>query len=45
VDLHEWQVEAIKEGIRDAEGGRLVDHDEVDAWLASWGTRRRASPP
>jgi predicted transcriptional regulator len=45
VDLHAWQVGAIEEGVADADAGRLVDHEDVAAWLATWGTRRKASPP
>jgi RHH-type rel operon transcriptional repressor/antitoxin RelB len=37
VDLHEWQVQAIEEGVRAADAGDLVDDDEVTAWLESWG--------
>jgi len=45
VDLHEWQVAAIEEGIADADAGRVVDADRVDAWLASWGTRKTRRTP
>ncbi len=38
LDLYEWQVQAIREGIADADAGRLVDHEKVATWLESWGT-------
>jgi predicted transcriptional regulator len=45
VELHEWQVSAIKEGIAAADAGELVDHARVAAWLSSWGHRRRTRRP
>jgi predicted transcriptional regulator len=38
VTVQEWQIGAIREGIEDAEAGRVVDHSEVADWVASWGT-------
>lgn len=29
LDLQQYHIEAIKEGIRDADAGNLVDHDNV----------------
>jgi len=26
VELNEWQIAAIQEGVRDADGGRFIDH-------------------
>jgi predicted transcriptional regulator len=37
VSVQEWQMAAIEEGIRDADAGRLVAHEEVVAWVRSWG--------
>ena len=37
VSLQEWQLAAIDEGIAAAEAGRVVSHDDVVAWVASWG--------
>ena len=45
LDLYEWQVQAIREGIADADAGRLVDHEKVVAWLESWGTDDELSAP
>jgi predicted transcriptional regulator len=38
VAVQEWQLAAIREGVEDADAGRLVDHGEVADWVASWGT-------
>ena len=39
VDLQEWHVEAIKEGIAAVERGDVVTHDHALAVLKSWGKR------
>jgi RHH-type transcriptional regulator, rel operon repressor / antitoxin RelB len=47
VALNRWQTKAIQEAVTRANrrGARFVSHDEVDAWLASWGTRKERKPP
>ncbi len=45
LDLYEWQTEAIRAGVADADAGRVVDHEEVAAWLESWGTERELPAP
>ena len=47
VALNQWQTKAIRDAVgranrRDA---RFVSHEEVDVWLASWGTRKERKPP
>ena len=37
VAVQEWQVEAIKEGIADAEAGRVAPHEKAAAQLKTWG--------
>lgn len=37
VEVNEWQIRAIREGVDAADEGRLVPHKRVDAWLATWG--------
>ena len=37
VEVQEWQLAAIDEGIRAADEGRVVDHQDVAAWVQSWG--------
>jgi predicted transcriptional regulator len=29
LELHQWQIEQIHEGIREADAGKLIDHDVV----------------
>jgi predicted transcriptional regulator len=36
VAVQAWQLAAIDEGIRDADTGRVVSHDDVTAWVRSW---------
>jgi predicted transcriptional regulator len=38
VAVQEWQLATIKEGVEDADAGRVVDHGEVAGWIASWGS-------
>jgi predicted transcriptional regulator len=40
VALNEWQIEQIKEGIRDADAGRTVPHAKVKEWARSLRTRK-----
>jgi predicted transcriptional regulator len=35
--VQQWQLSAIDEGIQAADAGRLVSHDDVSAWVQSWG--------
>lgn len=37
VAVQEWQLAAIDEGIRAADAGRVVPHEEVVSWVQSWG--------
>ena len=47
LDLNEWQTNAIRDALRMANrrDAKFVDHDEVDAWLATWGTARESKRP
>ncbi len=36
LDLNEWHIQAVHEGISDAEQGRLVEHERVASWVDSW---------
>ena len=38
-------IEDIEAGLADAKAGRLIPHEEVDAWLASWGTKNELPAP
>jgi predicted transcriptional regulator len=37
VATQQWQLAAIDEGIKAADEGRVVAHDDVAAWARSWG--------
>lgn len=37
--LQEWQVKAIREGIAEADAGKLMPHEEAVKRLKKWGWR------
>ncbi len=37
IELQLWQFAAIEDGLRDADAGRVVPHEDVVAWVESWG--------
>lgn len=45
VQNQSWQIEAIEQGIKDAEEGRLVDHREVKKWVESWDSKEEKGLP
>ena len=45
IELESWQVAQIKKGIEQAEQGLVVSGEEMDRWLASWGTVKELSYP
>jgi RHH-type rel operon transcriptional repressor/antitoxin RelB len=45
LEQEEWKRAAILEGMRQLDAGRSIPHDEVDKWIASWGSDRELSPP
>jgi len=38
VSLQTWQLAAIDQGIADADAGNVVAHEDIVAWVESWGT-------
>ncbi|MCF8491718.1 MAG: CopG family transcriptional regulator [Rhodospirillum sp.] len=36
---------AIAEGLADIEAGRIISHEDMTAWLESWGTKHELPPP
>ena len=46
LELNHWQTQAIHAAVKraDARGAKFIDHDKVDAWLASWGTPKEREP-
>jgi predicted transcriptional regulator len=45
VDEQESQLARIDQGIRDADAGRVVPHEEVKRYLQSWGRKRKLPLP
>jgi len=45
--LNEWQIKAIREAVEraDRRDTKFLTHDEVDVWLATWGTSQERKPP
>jgi len=43
LDDSRWQ--DTLEALNSLEAGELIDEDEVNAWLNTWGTKTRSSPP
>lgn len=37
--LHEWQVKAIRQGIAEADAGKLMRHEEAVKRIKRWGSR------
>jgi len=38
VAIQEWQLAAIDEGLKQANAGQMVPHEDVVAWVRSWGS-------
>jgi len=47
IEANEWQVREIKETVERAnrKGAEFVDHEEVTAWLDTWGSKKEKAPP
>lgn len=45
VDEEELRLAKIDQGIRDADAGRVVPHEDVKRYLQSWGTKRKLPLP
>jgi RHH-type transcriptional regulator, rel operon repressor / antitoxin RelB len=47
IAVNEWQTKAIRDAVNRASrrDARFVSNEEVDTWLASWGTRKERKPP
>ena len=46
LDLNEWQIQAIREAVAKADrrDAKFFTQEEVDAWLATWGTPQEREP-
>ncbi|MEO8725315.1 MAG: CopG family ribbon-helix-helix protein [Acidobacteriaceae bacterium] len=45
VEVEAAQLVAIEEGIRQADAGEFIEHEEVMKWLDSWGTNNPLPRP
>jgi predicted transcriptional regulator len=46
VERNAWQIEEIKEGLREAKSGAPgVPHAEVEKWVRSWGGKKELARP
>ena len=46
VDVNGWEVEGIEKAVVEADaGGAHVSHEEMVAWLESWGRDDELDPP
>ncbi|MDQ2861591.1 MAG: CopG family ribbon-helix-helix protein [Pseudomonadota bacterium] len=45
VEVQEWQLAAIAEGLKAADEGRVAAHEAVAAWVWSWGRADESPPP
>ena len=45
VDLQAWQLEAVDQGLREADEGNLIPHDELAAWARSLGRSKDLPEP
>lgn len=47
LEINEWQVQEIKIAVETADrsGAKFIEHEEVAAWLGTWGTNKEKEPP
>jgi predicted transcriptional regulator len=45
LDLQSWQLAAIRQGLEEADAGKLVPHEDVVAWVESWGNEDERPMP
>jgi predicted transcriptional regulator len=45
IAVQQWQLAAIDEGIRAADAGEVVAHEDVVNWVRSWGHSDELPPP
>jgi predicted transcriptional regulator len=45
LELQAWQVAEIRKGMEEIRQGKGVPHEEVVAWLETWGADDEAEPP
>jgi predicted transcriptional regulator len=45
VEAESWQFDEIQAGLEELDAGRGVAHEDVSAWLRSWGRKRERKAP
>jgi RHH-type rel operon transcriptional repressor/antitoxin RelB len=45
VDANEWQVAGIKRAMESLDRGEGIAHEDVEAWVRSWGGRKEQPKP
>jgi RHH-type rel operon transcriptional repressor/antitoxin RelB len=45
LDVNEWQVAGIRKAMASLERGEGVPHDQVKAWVDSWGGKNERAAP
>lgn len=47
IEQEEWQIGEIKKAIGKADkpGAKFMDHEKVEAWLKTWGTKNEKKAP
>jgi len=45
LDINEWQVVGIRTAITSLDRGEGVSHEELKAWVNSWGNKRERPAP
>ncbi len=45
LDVQQWQIAQIMQSKQELQEGKGIPHDEVVAWLESWGTDEEREPP
>ncbi len=47
IEANEWQVQEIKNAVKKADqpNAKFADHEDVAAWLDTWGSKKAKEPP
>jgi predicted transcriptional regulator len=45
LDVNEWQVAGVRKALASFDRGESVSHEQVKAWVNSWGGKRESSAP
>lgn len=45
LDVQSWQIAQIRQGMQELRDGKGIPHEEVEAWLETWGSDSEEEPP